>query len=89
MAETRREVAWASFANERTRLSSHGMVPVVLASETTKLFVEFNDGIPLWLTMEDAAFARPTQIPWGNIASFCWADKPAAKTAAKPKTEAA
>lgn len=82
MADTRREVAWASFVSARTRLSNHGQVAAVVASETTKLFVEMHDGIPTWLTMEDAAFPAPTHIPWANVASFCFAAKPEAK--AKP-----
>ena len=89
MAETRRSIAWASFVSERTRLSNHGMVPAVIASDATKLYLDFVDGLP-FLTIEDAAFPRPTSIPFTNVASLAWSDVPVpAKVSPKAKSEAA
>jgi hypothetical protein len=76
--------------NPATRLSNHGQVPAVMSSPSTKLYFDVIDGFG-FLTMEDAAFPRPTTIPWSNVASLQWVDVPApvAKATKAAKAEAA
>ncbi len=72
MLETRREVSWAVFCSERTRLSaSTSVVPAVHSAGNIKLFLDFVSGLP-FLVIEDASKACSASIPWTNIASVGW-----------------
>jgi hypothetical protein len=87
MAEVRREVSWAVFCSERTRLSaSSSVVPAVHSAGNIRLFLEFVDGLP-FLAIEDSSQACSASIPFTNVASVGWMVPPVAVTKVSAKAK--
>ncbi len=73
--DDRQEVAWASFI-ARVRLSSQSSdIPAIARTDAVRLSMGDIRGVP-HLFIEDASLPNPANIPWTNIASVGWVERP-------------
>jgi hypothetical protein len=73
--ESRLEVEWAYFAAKIRLDSGSSDCPAVAKTEKTSLFFDFIRGVP-HLIVEDESFRKPMAVPWTNVASVGWVEKP-------------